>query len=105
MASVDRLGADDVSEAVVIWTGKRHDAWPTLGDARVVERFGELRGRELVDAVHRLSDEFYESDANQTIADLVEMGAAAAARFRALHPEISDEAVDALEWCYVWDFK
>jgi hypothetical protein len=37
--------------------------------------------------------------------DLVEMGAIASAQFRQKHPEISDEAIRALAWCYTYDYK
>ena len=55
--------------------------------------------------MHRLYDEFYESDARQTAHDLVEMGSEAADRFRQLHPEIEEAAVDAFIWCYTYDYK
>jgi hypothetical protein len=33
------------------------------------------------------------------------VGRKAAATFRAAHPEVSDDAVRALTWCYTWDWK
>ncbi len=62
-------------------------------------------GVDLVHAVHRLEDDFYRSDARLTADDLVLMGEQAAAEFRALHPEVGEDAVQALKWCYTYDFK
>jgi hypothetical protein len=94
-----------LSKAVVVWTGRGSCSWPLRDDDRVIERFGTDRALDLLPAVRRLKDEFYESDASRTVANLVEMGDAAATRFRRLHPEVSEEAVQALAWCYAYDYK
>jgi hypothetical protein len=73
-----------------------------------VQRFGEELALGLLPIVTQLANEFYESDASQTAPDLVAMGDLASARFRALHPELSIEAIEAIEalaWCYTYDFK
>ena len=33
------------------------------------------------------------------------MGDIATAKFRRVHPDISEEALSALSWCYTFDFK
>ena len=38
-------------------------------------------------------------------ATLVEAGRKAIDRFVTLHPDISGTAVEALAWCYTWDYK
>jgi hypothetical protein len=55
--------------------------------------------------LRRLESEFYESDARFTVAGLAQMGVEAAARFRALHPELTQDAIESLAWCYSYDFK
>jgi hypothetical protein len=72
---------------------------------RLVERFGEDQALTLLPAVTRLYDESYESDAHNTAPDLVSMGNLASAGFRERHPELSDEAVETLAWCYTFDWK
>ena len=94
-----------LSAAVVIWTGWRESAWPDRDDARVVRRFGAAAATTLLPQIRQLADDFYASDARDKAADLREMGERAMARFRARHPEISDEAVHALAWCYTYDYK
>jgi hypothetical protein len=50
-------------------------------------------------------DDFYESDARYTAADIKEMGDLASAQFRRNHLEVSEEAIEALAWCYTYDYK
>jgi hypothetical protein len=95
----------DVSRAVVVWTGYGVTAWPQRDETRLVARFGVDAALVLAPAVRRLEDAFYLSEARQLEPDLKRMGDMAAADFRRLHPEVSDEAVEALAWCYTYDFK
>jgi len=60
---------------------------------------------DLLPVVRHMQHEFYESDAHNVVADLDEVANTAATEFRVRHPELSDEAVDALAWCYSWDWK
>ncbi|MGO9458309.1 MAG: hypothetical protein ACLP62_14895 [Acidimicrobiales bacterium] len=99
------MESDAISQAVVVWTGWGHTAWPARDDERLVEKFGEAGGLDLVPKVHALQEQFYESYANLKAHDLVEMGSLASERFRQLHPELANDAVEALAWCYTFDFK
>lgn len=102
-------GADDlsdpglVSEAILVWTGWCETSWPVRDEQRLVARFGEKIAENLLPVVRELERQFYESDAHLRAADLSAMGALAARRFRMLHPELSEDAVDALAWCYTFD--
>jgi hypothetical protein len=49
--------------------------------------------------------DFYDSDAHTSATDLAAMGDEAADRFRARHPEATQDAVDALAWSYTFDDK
>ncbi len=97
--------SETVSEAILVWSGYGLTAWPRRDELTVVERFGEDDALDLIPAVLRLVDEFYESDAHQRVGNLAEMGNVASDRFRSIHPEISSAAVDALAWCYTFDYK
>jgi hypothetical protein len=93
------------SEAIVVWTGWKQTAWPARDERRLVEHFGRLAAAELLPVVRQLADEFYASDAHSRFADLAEMGSAAGERFKRMHPEISDEAINAFVWCYTFDYR
>lgn len=98
---------DEVSEAVVVWTGFDDDAvkWPSRDEARLVRRYGRKAARELLPEVKRWESDFYASDAAITARDLIEMDDLASARFKALHPDASESATEALAWCYTFDYK
>lgn len=98
------MGPDDICEAVVVWTGWRVSATPARDDALVFERFGDSAA-DLIPLIHSLADEFYESEARHRAVDLTEMQSLASQDFRPRHPEISEDAVRALAWCYTWDYK
>ncbi len=97
--------AEVVSAAIVAWTGRRVSIHPSRDQGRVVEALGQERALTVLPVVFELEREFYESKARHTAADLVAMGAVAASQFRLAHPEISVEAVEALTWCYTFDYK
>ncbi len=102
VASVD---AETLSRAVVVWTGWGETASPVTDDSRLAAEFGASRAADLGPQVRQLADEFYESDARHSAADVAAMGDRAAAEFCRRHPEISDEAVKALAWSYTYDFR
>lgn len=100
-----QLDSTVLSRAVIVWSGWGTASFPLREDAAVIAAFGAEQAPALLERIRELEDDFYESDARLTIADLDAMGAAAAAKFRERHPEISNEAVRALAWCYTFDFK
>lgn len=102
-----RSGADPalLSSAIVIWTGWGETPWPARDETRLVERYGAGAAATLLPRIRELEDEFYASDARFIAADLKQMADLAEARFRELHPELSEEAIRALSWCYTYDYK
>lgn len=102
---MEAVSENVLSQAVVVWTGWDTATWPRRDEHRLVEEFGADAAATLLPLVRGLADDFYATDAHLTVAGLSEMGAVATARFTARHPEISDEAVKALEWCYTFDHK
>ncbi len=100
------VDASLLSTAIVIWTGWDGDSpWPLRDEALLVERFGSEMTAELLPRLRMIEKEFYETDADQRAWDLAEVGDLAANDFRKRHPEISEEAVQALTWCYTYDNK
>jgi len=94
-----------VSEAVVIWSGRGRKPWPTRDLSRLADHFGPELAADLAPIVTRLELDFCAADPSE-IGKLIDDGKdVAATKFRALHPEISDDAVEALWWCYTYDWK
>ena len=94
-----------LSRAIVIWTGFGVRSWPKRDDARLVRTFGSSMADKLLPLLLQFWDDFYASDARIIAPDLQSMGDHAANDFRKVHPELDDAAVEALAWCYTWDFK
>jgi len=95
-----------LSEAIVVWIGKAGlSPIPRPDDSRVISRFGEEASLDILPLVRRMFDDFYATDAIHRVADNDEMLEVAAADFRALHPDISADAVDALKWSMSWDYR
>lgn len=94
-----------LGEAVVVWTGWGRTSWPVRDEQLVIERFGIDSAVVLLPLIKNLEDDFYSSGARFSVADLKEMGDVAAAQFREKHPEIPEDAVEALAWCYTFDYK
>jgi len=94
-----------VADAMVVWTGKGELAWPQLDDSRVIARFGSESASELLPVLRKLYEEFYASDAHLKAASLSEMSAIASAQFRENYPLARPSTVDALAWCYTFDYK
>ena len=94
-----------LSTAIIVWTGWGETNSPSRDEARLLDRFGSEVTVELLPTIRQLEDEFYASDARDVVADLKEMGDRAATQFRSKHPEISQEAIRALRWCYTFDYK
>ncbi len=105
MGALSRWESPEFAEAVMLWTGYGRAMWPSRDDAVVVARFGAEAASELLPALKSLIDEFYRSDARFAAADLVEMGRMASEEFKAAYPQVADEVLRALEWCYTFDYK
>lgn len=94
-----------LSEAIIVWTGWGDTPTPERDEQRLISRYGPEATLDLLPRLRRIEEEFYASDASFTAADLKDMGDVAAAQFHVMHPEITPDAVEALAWCYTWDFK
>lgn len=103
-ADVTKPSDESTSRAIVAWTGYKQLAWPGRDESRVVEAFG-TDALELMPLIAALEHDFYSSTAHHTSGDLSAMTEAATRGFRERHPGLSDEAVDALAWCYSFDMK
>ena len=94
-----------LSEALVCWTGWGTEPWPRCDKQRVLERFGGEAVLDLLPLIKAIEVDFYESNAYRVGPTLVDIGDQAASEFRERHPEIDEDAVLALRWCYTFDYK
>ena len=102
------LSKDNPSEliaAVRCWIGWGESPMPSRSDARVLDRFGKEKGRVLLGEIKALEDDFYLSDAHLVAVDIQDMAKRCAADFKRKRPGIADDIVNALVWCYTFDYK
>ncbi|WP_062302863.1 hypothetical protein [Demequina subtropica] len=99
------MADQELSAAVVTWTGWGRTTLPARDDALLVASLGSARAIELSPRVHALEEEFFRSNAHLTAPDLPSMGEMAADEFRSAHPDVTEDAVQALAWCYTYDYK
>jgi hypothetical protein len=91
--------------AVIIWTGWGQASRPLRDEGHLVKEFGQMAAADLMPRIRALEYEFYASDARFLAANLEEMGDMVANDFRQQHPEVPEDVIQALTWCYTWDFK
>jgi hypothetical protein len=96
---------NDLSEAVVLFIGFRSYPMPFSDPARVIQKFGAVRGAELATEVESLLVEQRKIPVDWSRHSLTSAGDMARDYMRARHPELSDEALTALRWKFTYDWK
>ncbi len=99
--SVDR----DLSEAIVLYVGYEVENCPRLDRSRLVPKFGEMRASECELRVKSLLAELGRIEVNWAAHDLVSGSALARDALHTRFPELSEQALDALEWKFSYDWK
>jgi hypothetical protein len=92
-------------DAVLAWTGYGHEMMPTRNDESVVSMFGHEAASLLLPEIKALMNDFYSTSAKNTETDLIKMGSEAASKFRRRHPDAPKAVVEALEWCFTFDYR
>jgi hypothetical protein len=99
------LDGAELTDAMRIWAGWGTCRVPCREDARIEALFETAEAEALLAIIGRLEEDFYASDAYRTAPNLESMVERATADFRRLHPDVSDEIVRVLAWCYTHDSR
>ncbi len=91
-----------ISRAIVIWSGKGKRSLPVFDIALRIREFGANEAARLLPIVQDLKD-YFALDEIHGVTDLHQMDQVATCEFRQRHSEITDEAVNALSWCFTFD--
>jgi hypothetical protein len=94
-----------LSDAMLAWTGWKSEISPRRDDEAFIARYGAESAKKWLPVLHALENEFYASNARYTSENLQEMLEAASEDFKKKHPQIEDAVVQALAWCYTFDYK
>lgn len=96
-----------LSEAIVVWTGKGRFNVPEENDDLVLMEYGPELGRALLPQIHLLWDEYWATyssvDEAGIATDEQERDRMVDDEFRARHPWLTEEAVEAFGWAYSYD--
>jgi hypothetical protein len=76
-----------------------------LDPQRVVDSFGEDQGFDLLRYVQTLLDELYAVPVDWTVETLASATDTAVQTIAARHPELSEDALDALKWKFGYDSR
>lgn len=99
------MNPEELSRAIVLYTGRGGGSpFPTRSLERLAQYFDVLEAADLANEIAHLEEEFYEVQPTD-LESLNESADRAAAVFASRHPELTEEAVDALRWCYTYDWK
>lgn len=99
------MDAAVLARGMSLWTGWGSRSHPTLDDEAVIDAFGDADGQEVLAQLAELRSEFYATDAHTAAISLAALGDRAADEFRAKHPDVPDDVVAALRWCYTYDYR
>jgi hypothetical protein len=91
-----------LSLAVTRFLGYGMAAYPDENPARLIEEFGAQAASKLESDVRLLLDELNNLKPDWSMHSLVTAGAWAKDNMRCSHPELNQEALDALEWAFTW---
>ena len=105
MVEMNEASSQEFIDAIRCWTGWGDHVMPTRDDARLVSRFGSERGAQLLGEIKSLEDACYLSDAHMVASDIQDMAVRCARDLERKRPGIPKEIVDALVWCYTFDYK
>jgi hypothetical protein len=97
---------DDRSDALMLYLGTGISPYPKRDPERLVTKYGEKEGLDLVAYSEGVLQELYAHEPDWSVDDL-EGAADRACRIiiSDSHPELSCDAVAALKWSYSWDWK
>lgn len=95
----------DLADAMLAWTGWQTEVTPCRDDIVFTSRYGVEQAEKWLPVLHSLEDDYYASDARYTASDLQEMSALSSEQFRKKHPEVEEPVIQALTWCYTFDYK
>lgn len=96
---------EELSRAVVVWTGYGVAPFPDASEARLAQALGPTKAAEILPRVLEAESEAYRSNAAALGATLVEVEAVAREHLRAMREDLASEAIAALAWAYAFSFR
>lgn len=99
------IDSEILVEGLRLWVGYGSSAFPNRNDTRIIEKYGEYSGGEILRCIKSLEDDFYSCNAHMIAGDLHEMSELTVLAFHEKHPALHDEIANIFAWCYTYDYK
>lgn len=96
---------DDLNEAIPLFLGVGVSPFPIQDGSRVRARFGDALGSQLEADIQKILAELQEIKPDWNIHDLNSATEFAVGKIHLKYPELSSEALAALDWCYSFGWK
>jgi hypothetical protein len=90
---------------LALYVGWGASRFPRADASVVIDRFGQPRSRQLLEAINEIFREANAVPVDWSKETLITAGHAARNYTRQQHPELSEEALKALEWKYTFDWQ
>jgi hypothetical protein len=96
---------EELSEAVVMVIGFRTRNYPRLDYTVLAQRFGVSRAPGMASRVEAILDELGRVEVDWSKHSLASGGDDARSFMAGRHPELSEEALAALDWKFTFDWR
>ena len=96
------MNQDDLNRAIVVYVGKGFAKAPMPDKARLAHEMGPAFAREAMPHIAALLDEMSAIPVDWQAMDLNAATDHVIAAMQTRHPELSQAALDALDWLYSW---
>jgi hypothetical protein len=97
--------SDELSQALILYLGFETANTPAKDSTAVYRVFGEPRGSRLEAEVRSVLAEMDRLPVDWSTETLETVGELARSAMHALHPALSDSALDALAWRFTWSWR
>jgi len=99
------LTNDAFNEAIILFIGHGINPYPQEDGSRLLNKFGPILGPGLEVKVKKLLKEVDEFKPNWNTQSLVSAGKWAVDEIQKKHPELNQDALDAIFWTYTYGYK
>lgn len=93
------------SRAVVLFLGWRSSPVPLRDSQRLVDEYGASDGAVLERYVNEVIDELHSLEVDWSVDTLTSAAAKAVRLVSDRHPELSSDALEALQWKFTYDWR
>lgn len=96
---------DELSEAIVLYTGWRQRPAPMVDESKVVDRFGLPGAPALLEKIRAIFEVVGAMPVDWSVHTLASAGEVVRSHVRAKYPCLSEDALRAVAWKFTFDWR